>query len=264
MSKRPLIGVTGPVKGGFLPWIMTRLAIWRAGGRGIRLTTASAPKINFDLIKGIVLGGGSDIDPENYGEEILDISDSSSGHFFRDKLISIILLMLRILFSLKATQPKQDSERDELEKELCLKALKKGIPILGICRGAQMLNICLGGTLHQETSEFYTETPHMRTILPRKKVFLKNKSLLQSLIGVESCFVNSLHNQAINCLGQGLMVTAYDENGIIQGIESESGKCIAGVQWHPEYLPQSERQQNLFKGLVKESLKLSSSPTQPY
>lgn len=231
--------------------MMTSFAVWRAKGRSVRITTDSAHRLNLNKIDGLILGGGSDIDPENYGEEFQNISKTTGGHNVKDKLISIIMLILRIIFSIKVSQPKQDSKRDKLEKKLCLEALKQKIPILGICRGAQMINICLGGTLYQTTNEFYTETPHIKTILPQKKVYIKDKSILQLMLGVKSCFVNSLHDQAIHCLGKDLIVTAHEKNGIIQGIESTSNKFIIGVQWHPEYLPQSHQQQSIFKGLIK-------------
>lgn len=250
MHHKPLIGISGPDKGGFLPWAMTYLAVRRAGGKPIRITPKSSHKISFTGLDGLILGGGSDIDPENYGEELNEISEAVEGHQLKDKVIGIILLLLRFVFSIKSSTSATDKDRDDLEKKLFLEAHKMQIPILGICRGAQMINICLGGTLYQHTSEFYVETPKMKTILPRKKIILSESSIISNLIGSSQCYVNSLHDQAIKEKGTNLEITAQDQNGIIQGIESLSGNFIVGVQWHPEYLPQLQQQQNIFKGLI--------------
>ena len=96
------------------------------------------------------------------------------------------------------------------------KIFGSNIPILGICRGMQMINVALGGTLYQDTRMLYTETPNIRSILPRKPVYLIDDSKLKEILGVKKCLVNSLHNQAIKELGAGLFITATENFDIAQ------------------------------------------------
>ncbi|WP_027179559.1 gamma-glutamyl-gamma-aminobutyrate hydrolase family protein [Maridesulfovibrio bastinii] len=254
MSERPLICITGPDRGGFFPWIMTKIAIFRAGGKSIRITPSKNSNIDINKIEGVIIGGGTDIDPANYGEEFNKINKEIEGHTVKNRIIAILMLLLRMIFSIKTSKAGSDTKRDELEKRICQHAVRQKIPVLGICRGAQMLNICLGGTLHQETRQFYSETPQIKTILPRKLVSLTAGSKLNNILGTSTCYVNSLHDQAINSLGQDLKVSATDQNGIIQGVESTCNSFLIGVQWHPEYLPQSVQQQKIFAALVKNAI----------
>lgn len=248
MSERPLIGVTGPVRGGRISWWMTRRALRRAGARCVRITS-DKPR-QAAALDGVVLGGGSDISPEYYGEELRELAAGDTRQRFREKLISLLLFLIRALFSVKLRQPPRDPARDELEKALCLYALERGLPLLGICRGAQLINVTAGGTLFQDTRDFYTETPHIQTIMPRKYINIDTDSRLHRVMEVDSATVNSLHNQAINELGEGIRVSARDLNGIIQAIEHCKHPFVIGVQWHPEYLPQLASQQRLFAALV--------------
>ena len=133
----PLIGVTTSRRGGWRSYLMHRLALWRAGARSVRLTAASG--MPDEPLDGLVIGGGDDIGAEIYGGKVLPD--------------------VRI-----------DPERDKLELRLLEPALESGLPILGICRGSQMINIALGGTLHTDIYEVYMQAPRMRTILPKKTV----------------------------------------------------------------------------------------------
>jgi len=257
MSLRPIIGVTGPNEGGLFAWIMTRLALKRKGAKPIRIT----PKTNTKMLRlqGLVLGGGSDIDPGNYGEELLIIKESVKEQRFKDKLLGAILFLIRMIFSVKMSQPQKDVDRDRMEKKLCLYTLDQQIPVLGICRGAQLINVALGGTLHQDTRTFYTETPNIRSILPVKKVHLTKESMLRKIFNVDKCLVNSLHDQAVKKLGLDLIISAKEDNKIIQAIEHTKHPFMIGVQWHPEYLPHIKLQQRLFKSLVEASKKFRQS-----
>lgn len=248
MPERPLIGVTGPVRGGRISWWMTRRALRRAGARCVRITSEKPREAT--TLDGVVLGGGSDISPEYYGEELRELAAGDTRQRFREKLISLLLFFVRALFSVKLRQPPRDPARDELEKELCLHALERGLPLLGICRGAQLINVTAGGSLFQDTRDFYTETPHIQTILPRKYINIDADSRLHGVLALDSATVNSLHNQAINRLGDDLRVCARDLNGIIQAIEHRRHPFLIGVQWHPEYLPQLDHQRRLFRALV--------------
>lgn len=249
MASRPVVGVTGPARGGFFPWVMTWLALWRAGARPVRITTA-AP-VDRARLKGLVIGGGSDVAPAQYDEELRDIPRQVRRHTLRDILWSVPQLVLRLLFSRKSKGGSRlDPERDELEMDLCRFALDRNLPVLGICRGAQLLNVALGGTLHQDTRMFYEETPNIRTVLPRKTVLLTSGSRLRRILRADSCLVNSLHDQAVNRLGEGMAVAAREPNSVVQGIEHTERPFVIGVQWHPEFLPQVRRQQRLFRELV--------------
>ena len=257
MSLRPIIGVTGPNEGGLFAWIMMWLALKRKGAKPVRIT----PKTNTKMLRlqGLVLGGGTDIDPENYGEDLSIIKESVKIQSFKDKLLGAILFLIRIIFSVKTSQPEKDVDRDRMEKKLCLYAFKNQLPVLGICRGAQLINVALGGTLYQDTHTFYEEMPNIRTILPIKKVYLAKKSKLRKIFNVDNCLVNSLHDQAVKKLGLDLVITAIDNNRIIQAIEHTKHPFMIGVQWHPEYLPHIKLQQRLFKSLVEASTKLNRS-----
>ncbi|MFO7554736.1 MAG: gamma-glutamyl-gamma-aminobutyrate hydrolase family protein [Desulfobacterales bacterium] len=257
MNKRPVIFVTGPKKGGVFAWIMTWLALKRAGAKPVRITDGT--DIDMSQLDGLVLGGGSDIFPKNYGEELLIIKDSPREKSLKARLWGTILFLLRVLFSVKTAELQKDVVRDHLEKNLCLYALETQLPVLGICRGAQLINVALGGTLHQNIRIFYTETPHIRTILPRKQVYLTENSRLREIFNVDACLVNSLHNQAVKKLGSDLIITALENNKIIQAIEHTKHPFMIGVQWHPEYLPHIKIQQRLFKSLVETSEKLKQS-----
>ena len=257
MNKRPAIGVTCPIEGGLFAWIMTWLALKRKGAKPLRIT----PETNTEMVQldGLVLGGGSDIDPENYGEEFLIIKESVKEKRFKDKLFGVILFLIRMIFSVKMSQPEKDVDRDRMEKKLCLYTLEQQIPVLGICRGAQLINVALGGTLHQDTRTFYTETPQIRSILSSKKVYLTANSRLRKIFNVDTCLVNSLHHQAVNKLGIDLIISAKEDNKIVQAIEHTKHPFMIGVQWHPEYLPHIKLQQRLFKSLVEESKKFRQS-----
>ena len=255
MSLRPIIGVTGPNEGGLFAWIMTWLALKRKGAKPVRIT----PKTNTKMLRlqGLVLGGGTDIDPENYGEDLSIIKESVKIQSFKDKLLGAILFLIRIIFSVKTSQPEKDVDRDRMEKKLCLYAFKNQLPVLGICRGAQLINVALGGTLYQDTHTFYKEVPNIRTILPIKKVYFAKKSKLRKIFNVNKCMVNSLHDQAVKKLGLDLVITAIENNRIIQAIEHTKHPFMIGVQWHPEYLPHIKLQQRLFKSLVEASQQIN-------
>ncbi|MEL6680597.1 MAG: gamma-glutamyl-gamma-aminobutyrate hydrolase family protein, partial [Pseudomonadota bacterium] len=141
--------------------------------------------------------------------------------------------------------------RDALEHRIIGEAMAANMPVLGICRGAQMLNIALGGTLYQSAYEVFTESRKMWTVLPRRTVEIMPESRFARLAGTEPMSVNALHSQAVDRLGDGLRVVARDTGGMVQAIERESDPFAIGVQWHPEHLPYARRQRRLFAGLVE-------------
>ena len=143
-----------------------------------------------------------------------------------------------------------DPDRDALEQRLVRQSLDLGKPILGICRGAQMLNVASGGSLHQRAYDHYANSRHYRTILPRKDVAVLDGTGLASIAGTAPMRVNALHSQAVDRLGTDLRIVARDGGGMIQAIERDRAPFALGVQWHPEHLVYAHRQRALFRTLV--------------
>lgn len=217
VAHRLTIGVTGPSHGIPWAWWATRFLLRRAGANARRLHAGTgAPE---DDIAGFVIGGGNDIDPAIYGG---DVSASRSV----------------------------DPMRDEYELNVLKIAEQRGVPVLGICRGAQLINVYRGGTLVSDLSNIRVQTSNKGTLLPRKSVTIEEDAKLAHLIGAVTTRVNSLHHQAVAKTGNGLVVCARDKDDIVQGIESLEGPLRIGVQWHPEYLPQRADQRRLFTGFV--------------
>jgi putative glutamine amidotransferase len=215
---RPLIGVTTSRRGGWRSYLFHRLALWRAGARSIRLTAGEPPPL--ERLDGLVIGGGDDIGAELYGGQVLPD--------------------VRI-----------DPERDKLELQLLEWALPRGLPILGICRGSQMINVALGGSLHTDIYQVYVQAPKMRTVLPRKTVHIVEGSRLDGIMGCNPCRVNALHHQSVDRLGRGLRTVAQDEAGIVQATEGTGADFLIGVQWHPELLVTRRPQQRIFAALAE-------------
>jgi putative glutamine amidotransferase len=214
---KPKIGVTTSRRGGWFMWECNRLAVTRAGGRAVRLHAGGL--LPLDELSGLVVGGGDDITATIYGGTV-------------DPAIRL------------------DAERDRLELDLIEQASRRGWPVLGICRGAQMINVFSGGSLHTDIYAIYKEAPRLRTVLPRKLVHIEPDSRLSSILDCTDCSVNALHHQSVDRLGRGLRIVAKDEFGIVQGIESIGEPLLLGVQWHPEFLIFDSGQQRLFRTLV--------------
>lgn len=217
----PRIGVTSSVRSGWRIFPLIALNLWLAGGRGVRWDTSR--EADMSSVDGLIVGGGDDISPDLYKGELV-------------------------------ASARLDPERDALERRLVIEALRAGKPVLGICRGAQMMNIALGGNLHQDAYGHYADSRYLRTILPRKTVSVVARTQLARLAGTEPMRVNALHTQAVNRLGEGLAAAALDEGGMIQGIERVTPPFALGVQWHPEHLFYARRQRALFKALVQAAI----------
>jgi putative glutamine amidotransferase len=249
VKAQPVIGVTGPDRGGFTAWQMTALAVRRCGAKAVRVTPKR--RVDHHQLDGIVIGGGTDVDPFHYGQE----SESSDRQAMQrstavDWLVGLVLGVFRALFATYSDQD-YDPERDSLEKDIIRFALGKNLPVLGICRGAQLMNVALGGSLHQNIGHFYTEdTSNIRSILPRKTITVSAATNLHHYLRTHNCYVNALHKQSINQLGTDIVISAIEPSGVIQAIEKRGHPFFLGVQWHPEYMPQSKIQQGLFSGLV--------------
>jgi len=217
MDRRLRIGVTGPARTIPWAWWATRWQITRNGADAVHLT----PRIGYpgEAFDGFVIGGGNDVDPAIYGG---DVSEGRSV----------------------------DPIRDRFELSVLDLAGRLGVPVLGICRGAQLINVHAGGTLVSDLGSIRVHTSNRGTLLPRKAIEVVAESTLARLLGREQTRVNSLHHQAVDRPGRGLRVAARDRDAIVQAIESDAGRMRLGVQWHPEYLPQRADQRRLFRAFV--------------
>lgn len=191
------------------------LSMLRAeGGNPVLLplgASGDALEAQLDMCSGVLLTGGDDVEPARYGEETLPCCGSM-------------------------TLP-----RDAYEIELIRRAVERDIPMLGICRGIQVLNVALGGSLYQDVGtqvepgasahqqpEPYGEPSHRVTLAPG--------SPLERLWGVEAMPVNSMHHQAIKRLAESLAPMAFAPEGFVEAVDRPGSLYVRGVQWHPEYM----------------------------
>lgn len=177
---------------------------------------------NFD---GFLLTGGQDVSPKLYGEEIL----SECGQI--------------------------NQQRDKMEQILIKQVIELDKPMLGICRGIQILNAVLGGTLYQDLPMQYSSEidHHMTPPYDRvvHKVILNEETPLYSILNVKEIGVNSYHHQAIKDLSEKLEIAAVSEDGIIEGVYMPGKKFVLATQWHPElsYL-KDENSMKIFNAFV--------------
>ena len=224
---RPLIAVTGPSRGGLAPRWLVALALRMAGARPVMLTPRQ-PKPGL-VVDGVVITGGHDVDPVLYA-------------------------------AAPEVTPKYDAERDALEIAVIDHALAQGLPLLGICRGAQLLNVRLGGNLFQELRSRRKRTSNRWTILPLKTLCVEPRTALHRLLATTEARINSLHNQGIDRIGDGLQVSGRDLDGIVQAIEDPARPFLMGVQWHPEFLLYRRGQRRLFRALTEAARQDPRSP----
>lgn len=183
-------------------------ALQSAGLTPVLLPTRSPLPADLSFVNGLLLPGGSDVDPLRYGQDL----DPS-------------------------TEP--DTESDQIEFLLAQWALDTGVPLLAICRGIQVLNVVLGGSLFQDLPEHAPrrnpDQPRLRDELAHP-LRLEPSSLLREIVGADVIEVNSLHHQGIDRLGLGLLATAWAPDGLIEGVEIPGSSFVIGVQYHPEEL----------------------------
>ncbi|RDB44198.1 gamma-glutamyl-gamma-aminobutyrate hydrolase family protein [Halomonas sp. DQ26W] len=223
---RPLIGITTSDYKSRIAWWFDWFAVWRHGGHPLRLSPSRPQPAHLD---GLIIGGGDDIQAHLYGGEVqLDV--------------------------------RVDPQRDELELELIERFVPLGKPVLGICRGAQLLNVHLGGTLDPDIYTTHEGLKRRRTVLPRKTVDIVADSQLHRILKVSWCRINSLHHQAVQRTGPGIEIVARDRDGLVQGIESREHDFLIGVQWHPEWLIFNRPQQRLIHALVEAARRGMSAP----
>jgi putative glutamine amidotransferase len=212
-------------------------SIEASGGRPRILEVSESPKKILSEIHGLLLTGGGDVDPAFYREERHpSIHDAEPG-------------------------------RDEFEIDLARRAIDTNLPLLAICRGAQVLNVAAGGSLVQDIPS-QVETPLTHSVNTPKAhiahdVTVTSGSRLERVLGgtvaAGVCHVNSRHHQAVARLGRDLVVSATSPDGVIEAIEAPHANFCLGVQWHPEdFWPTGE-----FRPLFDQFVAAGASRAQP-
>ena len=233
-TAKPVIGVTTyleqaqtgvwDVPASFLPKVYFE-AVNLAGGIAVLLPPQPVDDeialAVLGRLDGLIVAGGKDVDPARYGQERLLTTD----------------------------EPRED--RDEWETALLTAAIETQVPFLGICRGLQMLNVALGGTLHQHLPDVVGSERYSLGggVFAENEVFVTADTHVGDLLGGgETLIGKSYHHQAIDQLASGLAVSAVSDDGTVQAVEVEAVPFGIGVQWHPEHTPDDLR---LFEGLVE-------------
>ena len=193
-------------------------AIEAVGGMPVVLPPLGDAEALLERLDGICLSGGPDLDPEAYGA-------------------------LERHAELGPTEPSLDA----FELALARAADERGMPILGICRGAQTLNVARGGTLHQHLPGHRQTEPATATT---HTVHVDEGTFLASLVGTRPLRVNSFHHQGVETLGRGLHAVAHAADGTVEAIEAPGAGFVLGVQWHAEGLVHQPRHRALFAALV--------------
>ena len=238
--RRPVIGICAAIESAqWAAWEVVvnlspraySLAVQRAGGLALVLppddVVAEAPDELLDMLDGLILAGGSDIDPASYGAKPHPET--------------------------RGTRP----ERDRFELALGTRALERDMPVLGICRGMEMLNVIQGGTLNQHLGlELHRHTPGTYA---DHGVRLEPGSLAARVVGDERTEVRSAHHQGLDELGEGVVASGYADDGIVEAIELPERSFAVGVLWHPE----EDERSRVIGALVEEARSRAGAGTAP-
>lgn len=202
-------------------------AVERAGGLPVALAPLGTDSVEslLEHLAGLLITGGPDLDPSCYGAE---------RH---------------------AELGPTDSGVDAFEIALCKHGDARAMPMLGICRGAQVLNVSRQGTLYQHVPDVYGSALQHRQSEPgdqsTHEVRLAADSRLAEIVGAGPLAVNSFHHQAIEHLGTGLRPVAWSQDDLIEAVEDVDGRYVLGVQWHAETLVERPEHLALFERLVE-------------
>ena len=224
MERKPVIGITR----------CSRLddyvaSVEQSGGHPRILEINESPRQLMDQIDGLLLTGGGDIDPVLYREERHpSVEDAEPG-------------------------------RDEFEIDLARRAMQTQLPLLAICRGAQVLNVAAGGTLLQDIPSTI-ETTLLHSITEPKNaiahdIAIAPGSRLETVLGTavtgrQTCRVNSRHHQSVGRIGESLVASATADDGVVEAIEAPAEEFCVGVQWHPENFWRTGEFRGLFDAFV--------------
>ena len=263
MTRRPIIGITTHTLQslpGIPPdmpqsWVMSQryiLALTAAGALPwlvpLLMDDAATLRGIYEALDGVFLPGGLDVDPACYGE--------GEQHPRADRA---------------------DVPRDRVELMLTRWALEDHKPVLGVCRGVQVMNVVTGGTLYQDLADEragsikhdyfpFDGGRYARDFLAHD-VRVADRTRLAAILGARELKVNSMHHQGIKSLGRGLVPAAVAPDGVIEAAESANGHFFVGVQWHPEALTEADpRMHRLFAAFVeaardfRETRELSETP----
>jgi len=235
---RPVIGICTPLERalhGVAPereaFVLPRSfvdPVRRAGGLALLLVPDDAlvsdPDEALDIVDGLMLAGGADVDPASYGAARHELTDATDPH------------------------------RDAFEIALVRRALERDIPLLGICRGLQIMNVACGGTLHQDLPDLLGHEHHRRVSGSFEgadhHVRLLPGSLAARAAGEEWHATKSHHHQGVDRVGEGLRVTGWaDVDELVEAVEEPRNRFALGVQWHPE----ADERSRLIAALVDEA-----------
>ena len=214
---KPIIGLTSyqREKGAYCSVVTEYIySVFAAGGIPVCIPTIEDEEdyeYYIDMLDGILFTGGADINPLCYGEEPLKEINGIAPY------------------------------RDKYELGLFKKAYEKCMPIFGVCRGSQLINVALGGKLYQDINRQIPDSfGHYPKDTPEDELYhsvnIVEGSRLKNILGEEKLHINSFHHQAVKTLGSNLVVGALSSDNIIESIESTEDRYLLGVQWHPECL----------------------------
>ena len=231
-APRPVIGLTTyleqatqgvwDVRASFLPQQYFD-GVTASGGVAVLLPPQPSPEpaaaAVLDGLDGLILTGGLDVQPELYGAERHPLTDPARP------------------------------DRDAWELALLAGARERGIPVFGICRGLQLINVACGGTLHQHLPDAIGTERHRigGGVFAENVVEVEGGTRLAGILGEGATTVHSYHHQGVDRVGEGLVVSARDDSGLVQAFEAPGDDYLLAVQWHPEENAEDRR---LFLGLV--------------
>lgn len=183
----------------------------------------------IEFIDGLMLVGGEDINPRLYDSEIT----SKTDHFF--------------------------IRRDNFEREMVFKAVSREMPILGLCRGHQMINVIFGGSLYQDLDDREEKTQNHRQTAEMDfsnthEITIEPDTRLARIIGRSKINVNSAHHQIVRRVPNGLRASAFASDGVVEALEGTDPGYLQTVQWHPEMQADSENSITLFKDFISAAL----------